>query len=76
MTNVTNEEQQVRIRLTDELKIWAVSHGADLAKLWGAPLDIYRQLLQSEIKMYEAAREQRVAMEALSNWLKSQVVQA
>jgi len=76
MTNVTNEEMQVRIKLTDELKIWAVSHGADLAKLWGAPSDIYHDLLLSEIKMYEAARQQRVAMDALSNWLKKQEVKA
>lgn len=73
---MTNDDKKLRIQIADESKVWIASNAAAVAKLLGAPANIYMEILQAEIRLLEGGKQQRSAIDKLLEWLKADEVQA
>ena len=76
MTNMmTKNDQTMRIQIADDNKVWMNSSASVLVKLFEAPTDLYIELLKAETELLKSARQQRIVVDKLIDWLKSQEVQ-
>lgn len=72
---LTKSELTMRVQIADSNKVWLDTNASVLVKLFEAPNALYLDLLKAEVELMKVAKQQRVLVDKLIEWLKNQEVQ-
>jgi hypothetical protein len=64
-----NEQLRLQLVIAQESMAWVRGTASEAAVLFGLPREIVTQIRVAEIALLQAAKSQRVAVEAMMEWL-------